>query len=214
MTSEVPTETDRPTPEAGDGGGGRRRRGVELEEAICRAAYDELTEEGYAAFTIESVAARAQTGKASIYRRWPTKDDLLLDSFCRGIPTPTDCFFAAELPDDVSTRDALVATMSRMMSSITARKSTAVHALASEAARDRELGRALDREVLAPRRQGLLELFQRGVARGDVRADAPLEWVAEVIPSVILMRVLFRHSSIDEDLIREIVDRVAIPLLR
>ena len=93
---------------AAEPGVNRRRRGAELEEAICHAAYEELTDVGFAAFTIESVAARAQTGKASIYRRWATKNALLMDAFCRGIPTPDGCRMAAEIDDSVGTRDALM----------------------------------------------------------------------------------------------------------
>ena len=93
----------------------RRRRGAELEDAICRAAFEELTESGYGAFTIESVAARAQTGKASIYRRWPGKDELLLDAFCRGIPEPVDCFSTADLADSMSTRDVLLCSVREMV---------------------------------------------------------------------------------------------------
>ena len=59
-----------------------RRRGATLERAIHEAVFTELADVGYAAFTIESVASRARTGKASIYRRWPTKQDLVLDAFC------------------------------------------------------------------------------------------------------------------------------------
>ncbi|HEX4728285.1 MAG TPA: helix-turn-helix domain-containing protein, partial [Jatrophihabitans sp.] len=51
--------------------GRQRKRGAELEQAIRDATIAELASGGYGSVTIESVAARAQTGKASIYRRWP-----------------------------------------------------------------------------------------------------------------------------------------------
>jgi len=69
-------------------GPAQRKRGVVLEDAILAAAYAELTEVGYTQFTVESVAARARTGKASIYRRWTTKQALVLDALCAGLPTP------------------------------------------------------------------------------------------------------------------------------
>ena len=55
------------------------------------AAYAELTEVGYTAFCVEGVAARARTGKASIYRRWPSKNELILDALCAHLPTPQQC---------------------------------------------------------------------------------------------------------------------------
>ena len=56
-------------------GDAQRKRGAALEDAILEAAYAELSEVGYSAFSVEGVAARARTGKASIYRRWPTKQE-------------------------------------------------------------------------------------------------------------------------------------------
>ena len=56
----------------------QRRRGEELEAALLEAAWQELVEAGFARLTMESVAARAKTGVAVLYRRWPNKDDLVL----------------------------------------------------------------------------------------------------------------------------------------
>src|ERR1700742_559320 len=56
----------------------QRRRGEELEAALLDAAWDELVEAGFAKLTMESVAARAKTGVAVLYRRWPRKDDPVL----------------------------------------------------------------------------------------------------------------------------------------
>ncbi len=56
----------------------QRRRGEELEAALLQAAWDELAEVGFAKLTMESVAARAKTGVAVLYRRWPNKDDLVI----------------------------------------------------------------------------------------------------------------------------------------
>lgn len=56
----------------------RRRRGAELEHALLTAAWEELAAAGFAKLTMESVADRAQTGVAVLYRRWPNKNDLVL----------------------------------------------------------------------------------------------------------------------------------------
>src|ERR1700753_2086384 len=85
----------------------QRRRGAALEDAILSAAYAELTDVGYTAFTVEGVAARARTGKASIYRRWPSKQELVLDSLCSELPTAEQCGIELQFPDDVTTAQAL-----------------------------------------------------------------------------------------------------------
>jgi AcrR family transcriptional regulator len=191
----------------------RRRRGAELEDAICRAAFEELSESGYGAFTIESVAARAQTGKASIYRRWPGKDELLLDAFLRGIPQPVDCFIADGLDDSVSTRDALLRSMRTMVNSASGKKRAAMHAMASETARDPEFARAMDRLVLTPRREGLAELLRRGIRLGDVDPHAPVELIAELLPAYFMSRFLFRHARITDADILALIDDVVVPVL-
>ena len=108
MTGDDPSGAQlrrRPTngslPEAG------RKRGTALEDAIRAAAYAELTEVGYTAFSVEGVAARARTGKASIYRRWPSKIELILDALCAHLPTPQQCGIDTAIADDVTTADAL-----------------------------------------------------------------------------------------------------------
>src|SRR5436305_5253083 len=88
-------------------GAALRRRGAALEDAIRAAAFAELTEVGYTAFSVEGVAARARTGKASIYRRWPTKQELVLDTLSARLPTPQQCGLDLHLPDSMTTVDAL-----------------------------------------------------------------------------------------------------------
>lgn len=61
----------------------RRRRGAELEDALLDAAWDELVENGYASFTIDAVAARAGTSRPVVYRRWPTRQELVRATVAR-----------------------------------------------------------------------------------------------------------------------------------
>ena len=65
-----------------------RRRGDALLGAIHAAVLDELADNGYAGLSIERVADRARTGKASIYRRWPTRMELVLDALDHTLPDP------------------------------------------------------------------------------------------------------------------------------
>jgi AcrR family transcriptional regulator len=82
----------------------QRRRGEELEAAILDAAWQELVDVGFARLTMESIAARAKTGVAVLYRRWPNKDDLVLAAIRHyGSTHPVD------VPDTGSLRDDMVA---------------------------------------------------------------------------------------------------------
>src|ERR1700722_14870018 len=84
----------------------QRRRGEELEAAILEAAWDELVDVGFAKLTMESVAARAKTGVAVLYRRWPRKDDLVLAAIAsHGTLNPV------EIPDTGSLRGDMLALL-------------------------------------------------------------------------------------------------------
>src|SRR5271156_3535431 len=84
----------------------QRRRGEELKAALLEAAWAELVEAGFARLTMESVAARAKTGVAVLYRRWPNKDDLVLAAIAsHGSLNPVD------IPDTGSLRGDLVALL-------------------------------------------------------------------------------------------------------
>src|ERR1700733_15724683 len=85
----------------------QRRRGEELEAALLAAAWDELVLAGFGRLTMESVAARAKTGVAVLYRRWPRKDDLVLDAIQHyGVTHPVD------LPDTGSLRGDMIGLLS------------------------------------------------------------------------------------------------------
>lgn len=81
----------------------RRRRGTELEEALLGAAWDELVEIGFSKLTMESVADRAETGVAVLYRRWPNKNELVLAAIRHfGTTHPVT------VPDTGSLRDDMI----------------------------------------------------------------------------------------------------------
>src|ERR1700758_350552 len=85
----------------------QRRRGEELEAALLEAAWDELAEAGFPKLTMESVAARAKTGVAVLYRRWPNKDELVLAAIRHyGETRPV------EVPDTGTLRGDLLALLS------------------------------------------------------------------------------------------------------
>jgi AcrR family transcriptional regulator len=189
-----------------------RRRGATLERAIHAAVFNELAEVGYAAFTIESVAARAHTGKASIYRRWPTKQDLVLDAFC-GKFGETMQLIEGSLTEQTTTRDVLLG-VGRRMAEVASDAGEAVRAAACEISRDAALAAALDEQVNCPKREIILGLLRRGVERGEVRPDAACELMADVLPSMIMFKLILQNQTVSDETLTRIVDDVVMPLLR
>ncbi|WP_162795308.1 TetR/AcrR family transcriptional regulator, partial [Nonomuraea lactucae] len=82
-----------------------RRRGEALNAAIFQATLDELAETGYARLTMERVAERAGAGKASLYRRWPTRLELVMDAVYEVLPDP------ASTPDTGTLRGDVLAAL-------------------------------------------------------------------------------------------------------
>jgi AcrR family transcriptional regulator len=191
-----------------------RRRGAALEEAILEAAYLELSEVGYASFTVEGVAARARTGKASIYRRWPTRGDLILDAVCSQLPTPAACGLEmAHIPDDLTTADAFRAVARAIAQIIASPAGDVVRAIKCEAVTDPELARAIDDRFQAPRREHLLRLLRRGIERGEVRPGAATAIVADVLPSVLTHRMIMQREPVTARDLTDIMEQVMLPLI-
>jgi AcrR family transcriptional regulator len=194
-------------------GGPQRRRGAALEDAILQAAYDELSTVGYTAFSVEGVAARARTGKASIYRRWPTKQELVWEAMSAVLPHAADCGLPLQLDDSVTTVEALYGVARTIARVITGPAGDVMRAIKCEAVSDPELARLVDERFQAPRRAAMLELLRRGVQRGEVRPDAVTELVADVLPAVLAHRVIMMREQLGEPEIRQIMEQVLIPLV-
>jgi AcrR family transcriptional regulator len=191
----------------------QRRRGVALEGAILDAAFAELSEVGYTAFSVEGVAARARTGKASIYRRWPAKQDLVMDALLAALPGPDEILCPDQLPDSVTTVEALHGVARSIAAALGSPAGDAVRSIKCESAADPKLAEMIDERFQAPRRAALVALLQRGIERGEVRSDAATPLVADVLPAVLMHRVILQREPVDEDTVTEIIDQVLIPLI-
>jgi AcrR family transcriptional regulator len=193
--------------------GPQRRRGAALEDAILTAAFTELSEVGYTAFSVEGVAARARTGKASIYRRWPSKQELVLDVLCEMLPSPEQCGMAQEWDDSMTTADAfreIARTVSGLLGSPAG---DAMRAVKCEALSDPELAQAIDDRFQAPRRAMVLELLRRGVERGEVRPEVVTPLIADVLPAMLTYRIVLQREKLSERDISAIMEQVIIPLV-
>lgn len=190
-----------------------RKRGAALEGAILEAAFAEISEVGYTAFSVESVAARAHTGKASIYRRWPTKQELVMDALLLRMPTPEQCGIVLDIDESVTTVDALYGVARAIATVITSPAGDAMRAIKCEALADPELARLIDDRFQAPRREAMIQLLKRGVERGEVRPGAATVLVADVLPAVLSHRVILQRERITEQHLRDIMEQVFIPLI-
>ena len=182
-----------------------RPRSEAAEQAIV-AAVLRLIEQGYplALLSVEGIAAEAGVGKATIYRRWPNKEELLLDVLQR-IDEP-------EPPEhDGSVRDALVAALEFLRQAALARRAhTSLAVLSTELRSMPELYRRYHEKVIEPRRARMRKLLTRGVESGEIRGDVDLDLLGELVIGPMLSRTLLRPNAELDDptLSATIVDTV------
>jgi len=188
--------------------GRTRRRGQTLEHAIYDAVLDQLRAVGYVGLTMEGVAARAHTGKAALYRRWPRKEDLVVDALEHTLPSPTD------LPDHGNVRDDLLDLLRRMAAMLNSPTGCALQCLMSETERDESFARLLRERVKEPRKRMFLDLLARGADRGQVRPDAATQLIAEVGPALVMQRFLADGAPVPDDYVVSVVNDIVMPLLR
>jgi AcrR family transcriptional regulator len=179
-----------------------------LVEAIHAAVMTELATRGYDALTIEGVAERSQTGKASIYRRWPTKLELVLDTVDAHMPS------IGTAPDTGNVRDDLLIVMRRIAKHMNSRAGTAVRACMTDLKSNANLATAVRDRLVVPRKLVLVDILQRGVERGEVRADAITDRVVELGPMLLYAERTQRDLALRDAAVVSIVDEILMPLLR
>ncbi len=166
-----------------------RPRSPEAQRAILEAALDLFVEEGFEGMSIEGVAARAGVGKTTIYRRWDSKEDLVVDAIDQLVLTVGP-------PDTGSVREDLVEMLTAMQTTFTSSRAGEIFPrMAPHLASQSSLGRAYLRQVIDPRFGRLKELIARGVERGELPATTDPELVRSLLVGpVILWKLTGRLS--------------------
>jgi AcrR family transcriptional regulator len=184
-----------------------RRRGSVLEEAILDAALSELTEVGYPNLTMERVATRARASKASVYSRWPSRMELVMDVFYHLMPDP------GSPPDTGTLRGDLIASFRQTARLLAGPAGEAIRGLLADVLPDTAQTDELRRHSHQLGRQTMEEIARRAVARGEIAADAVTALRIEVGPAMLRYHFLFHGLVVPDAVITAIVDEVIIPLL-
>lgn len=197
-----------PSPPPDDGFRTRpRRRGATLERAILDAAWAELTEVAYRDFTVERVAARAQTGKQAVYRRWPGRAQLAIAA----LRTHSPGLAADDAPDTGELRGDVLALLRRTADRFVVLGPEGIHGLLAEVvdAGDRELltgGRAAGETAM-------YAILKRAAARGEVALERITPRVATLPVDLLRQQLFVAGTSVSDAAVREIVDEVFLPLV-
>jgi AcrR family transcriptional regulator len=179
-----------------------RPRDTAADQRILAATFRQLVDVGYGGLAIEAVAAEAGVAKTTIYRRYPTKRDLVIASLGREVPFPP-------ATPDLTARDALelfVRTGVHMLI-----ETGAVRVLASLLIEDQREPGILDTfrsRLLEPRRDLVIAMLRRGMERGELRADIDPLIVTEMVAGAIFGHHAVLGQPTTEAWIEDLVDHV------
>lgn len=185
-----------------------RRRGAVLEDAILRAAADELAESGYPGLTMDRVAKRAGTNKNAIYRRWPNRAALGIAAYRQLVDDNT------EVPDTGELRADVLELLRQANRNLGTPKGDILRGLLASMREEPELLASLHEGMGDWGAELWLGILRRAVERGEARPEALTPRIATV--ALVLLRneyVTRGVTSVPDEVIVEIVDDVYLPLV-
>jgi AcrR family transcriptional regulator len=183
-----------------------RPRDASRDHVILDAALDVLAESGYAGMTVDMVAARARAGKATVYRRWPSKAQLVLDAVGRLNSELLDL----DLPDTGTLRGDLMA-LAGEEGPDEQRRLRVMVGLMSMLDDDEGLADAANAAVVEPWVEVNRVFLTRAVGRGEIPATTDIETLAWVVPAMATYRVCVQRKPIPGRYVATLIDTVLLP---
>jgi AcrR family transcriptional regulator len=177
-------------------------------EAICDAVFELLSEVGYDRMSMDAVANRARASKATIYRAWPNKADLVTAALVHRFGG------APDVPNTGSLRGDLIALMNGACSVACSPEGSVVTGLMSAACRSPGLSRTLHQLLYEMKHPVHLAILDAAVARGEVPGGTSADLLHEVLHSMVLTKLLWDRTLIDGKFVVHVVDDVLLPVLR
>jgi AcrR family transcriptional regulator len=183
-----------------------RKRDHTRDPEILEAALDVLAETGYDGMTIDMVASRAKAGKATLYRRWSSKGELVVDAVA--------CMKSVDLttlPDTGTLRGDLVAMIRPHSIDDAQRKLKIMTGLLTMLSKDPELSDTAMAAIMQPRVEANTILLRRAVERGEIPASTDIETLAVVSQAMATYRVMILRKPVDRAFILSVIDGVILP---
>src|SRR3954451_6758420 len=181
-----------------------RPREARADRAIITAALELMAEHGVQALRVDEVARHARVGKATIYRRYRSKDQLVTEAVGALVNREI------EIPDSGSTREDLLVLMREAGELYRGNLAAKLMPpIVDEMSRNRELAAIARDRFLTRRRAALRAVFERGIERGDLRRDLDVEFALDVLAGPLFYRLLITGGPIDEGLAQAVVELIS-----
>jgi AcrR family transcriptional regulator len=181
-----------------------RPRCERAHQAILRSTlkFLEAKKNGFASLTIESVAAEAGVGKATVYRWWPSKAALVADAFASSVTQKLG------FPDTGSVRQDVNQQMQQLVTILRSRRGHILSVILGAGQSDGTLLRAFRERFLQPRRAEAYATLRRGILRGELPASLDLDLVLDALYGPIYMRFLIGHGTLTPAFVDQICSLV------
>jgi AcrR family transcriptional regulator len=173
-----------------------RQRSQAADEAILSATLELLSERGYGGFTVSAVIDRSGVSSATLYRRWPTKQQLVAAALASIVPQPTST-------DTGTLRGDLRAFLVDFSQSIAARREDIAEGLAHEVKHNPELAAALREKFLVPRLDELGKILSRAMQRGELTRCPTTEIAYSLVVGPIYHRAFVLAKPLTADFLAE-----------
>ena len=183
-----------------------RPRDPSRDEAIIDAAIDLLIRDGYDRLSMEAVATEAGVGKATVYRRWSNKAELVIDAMATLKPT-VDAFDTGSLDGDI---ELMIAASCSPHSE---RLLQVMASICSALPREPELLEAFRTRFTEPRIARIAAMLEHARQRGELGPDFDIAMAASLMPSLMLQRVLMTGQPAGRLYAEQIVSSVLLPVL-
>ncbi len=177
-----------------------RPRSEESRTAVLRATSELLHEVGLRAMTTEEIANRSGASKATIYKWWPNKYAVAIDAFL------SEMMAESRDPDTGSARDDLTAVMRGLLHFYTGPSGRVFAQLVGEAQADPSIQQELRANLVDSRRELFRTIWDRGVERGELRADLDPDAALDLVIGPALYRLMIGHAPMGEDAADQLVD--------
>lgn len=162
--------------------------------AIESAFFEELAAVGYGRLSVDAVAKLAGVGKAAIYRRWKSKQELAADLITKAAVA------AIEVPDTGTLRGDIRAYLENGRAALTHRLArTIIPDLLAEVARDPDYGATMAPQIREPRRLKAAQLFERARQRGEIADGADIELALDMLGGALYWRQSVMQLNADDD---------------
>ncbi len=188
-----------PTPSAT-----RPRVEGDRELEILEATIEVLAEVGYDRLTMDAVAAHAKASKATLYRRWNGKAELVIEALVAMKGPEADV-------DTGSLREDLIQSFCGLGGLDDEHTLAVLGSVITAIGRDKDFAEAFRRDFIAPKKAMGDRIFQRAQERGEIRADADLELLTPALPGIVLHRLFLLGEPPSTDVITRVIDEVILP---